>query len=291
MHTTLLGSNFAAIPTRAERLYTRQRINTALKCAGEYTMKLDNKVAIVTGASSGVGAATALKLAQENVSVVINYANSLVGAEKTASQIDAVGGRSIIVQADVSDNDQCVALVAKTIAEFGQLDILVNNAGTTTYVDHKKLDMLSDDIWASTLGTNLMGPFYMTRAALPELIKQGGGEVVMTSSIAGLTTNGSSMAYCASKAALNSMTRTLAKALGEYGVRVNAICPGLINGKWASEGWGESWPDIVAFAEGAAPLGKVSTPEDIADSLISVITGTDLMTGQIITVDGGFTIN
>ncbi len=113
----------------------------------------------------------------------------------------------------------------------------------------------------------------------------------MTSSIGGLTTNGSSMAYCASKAALNSLTRTLAKAIGEHNVRVNAICPGLINGKWASEGWGEHWQDVIAFAEGAAPLGKVSTPEDIADSIISVITGTDLMTGQIITIDGGFTIN
>ena len=253
-------------------------------------MELNSKVAIVTGSSSGVGAAAAIKLAAQNVKVMVNYANSKGGAEDTVKTILAAGGEAIAFKADVSDDLQCIALVKKTIAEFGQLDILVNNAGTTTYVEHKNLDLLSDAIWESTLGTNLMGPFYMTRAALPELMKQGGGEVVMTSSIAGLTTNGSSMAYCASKAALNSLTRTLAKAIGEHNVRVNAICPGLINGKWASEGWGEHFQDVIAFAEGAAPLGKVATPEDIADSLISVITGTDLMTGQIITVDGGFTI-
>jgi len=254
-------------------------------------VELASKVAIVTGASSGVGAATAVKLAAQNVKVVVNYASSKAGAEATVSQIEEAGGQAIKFRADVSDDLQCIALVQKTVTEYGQLDILVNNAGTTTYVEHKNLDLLSDSVWESTLGTNLLGPFYMTRAALPELIKQGGGEIVMTSSIAGLTTNGSSMAYCASKAALNSLTRTLAKAIGEHNVRVNAICPGLINGKWASEGWGDRWSDVIAFAEGASPLGKVSTPEDIADSILSVITGTDLMTGQIITIDGGFTIN
>jgi len=254
-------------------------------------MELDGKVAIVTGASSGVGAALAIKLAAQNVKVAVNYARSKEGAASTVKHIEDAGGEAFLFKADVSDDLQCIALVQKAVEQYGQLDILANNAGTTTYVEHKNLDLLSDAVWESTLGTNLMGPFYMTRAALPELIKQGGGEVVMTSSIAGLTTNGSSMAYCASKAALNSLTKTLAKAVGEHNIRVNAICPGLINGKWASEGWGERWQDIIDFATAAAPLGKVSTPEDIADSIISVITGTDLVTGQIITVDGGFSIN
>ena len=254
-------------------------------------MDVSNKVAIVTGASSGVGVETAVKLAQMGAKVVINYARSREGAEQTLTRVNEAGGQGLCVQADVSDNAQCVALVQAAVDAFGQLDILVNNAGTTTYVDHKALDLLSDEIWEGTLGTNLMGPFYMTRAALPELIKRGGGEVVMTSSIAGLTTNGSSMAYCASKAALNSLTRTLAKAVGEHNVRVNAICPGLIDGSWASEGWGESWGDVQNFVRGASPLAVIATPADIADSLISIITGTDVMTGQIITVDGGFTIN
>ena len=253
-------------------------------------MEVTNKVAIVTGSSSGVGAELAVKLAALGARVVVNYANTLAGAQETAARITDAGGEALICRADVSDEAQCVALVQKTVDAFGQVDILVNNAGTTTYVEHKQLDLLTDEVWQSTLGTNLMGPFYMTRAAVPEMAKQGGGEIVMTSSIAGLTTNGSSMAYCASKAAINSMTRTLAKALGEQNIRVNAICPGLIDGRWAQEGWGESWEAVKAMVRDQSPLSKVSTPGDVADSILSIVTGTDVMTGQIITIDAGFTI-
>ncbi len=146
-----------------------------------------DKVAIVTGASSGVGAEVAVQLAELGAKVVINYANTLSGAEETAERVATAGGEAVIQQADVSDDAQCHALVEKAVAAFGQLDILVNNAGTTTYVEHKALDQLTDEIWQSTMGTNLMGPFYMTRAAVPELARQGGGEIVMTSSVAGLT--------------------------------------------------------------------------------------------------------
>lgn len=253
-------------------------------------MDPSGKVAIVTGASSGVGSEVAVQLAERGARVVINYAHTLSGAEETAARVEAVGGEAIIQQADVSNDAECRALVARAVSEFGQLDILVNNAGTTTYVEHKALDQLSDDIWQNTLGTNLMGPFYMTRAAVPELARQGGGEVVMTSSVAGLTSYGSSLAYCCSKAALNSMTRNLAKALGEHQIRVNAVCPGLIDGRWAREGWGDAWNDIKAAVEAQAPLSVVATPADVAQSILSVITGSDLMTGQIITLDGGFTI-
>ena len=253
-------------------------------------MDVKNTVAIVTGASSGVGAETAVKLAQLGAKVAVNYVQSKAGADATVARIVALGGEAISVQADVSDNTQCVNLVKQTVARFGQLNILINNAGTTTFVDHRELDLLSDDIWQKTLSTNLMGPFYMSRAALPELIKQGGGDIVMTSSTAGLNANGSSIAYCASKAGLNSLTKTLAKAMGEHNVRVNAICPGLIDGKWSREGRGDSWQAVEAFVKQNAALGKVSTPEDIADSILSVVCGSDLLTAQIIVVDGGFAI-
>jgi 3-oxoacyl-[acyl-carrier protein] reductase len=222
--------------------------------------------------------------------VVVNYANSQQGAEETVERVERAGGRAVICQADVSDESHCRTLVQTAIDSFERLDILVNNAGTTTYVQHSELDALSDEIWQNTLGTNLMGPFYMTRAALPEMSRQGGGEIVMTSSIASQTTNGSSMAYCASKAALNSMTRCLAKAIGEHNVRVNAICPGLIDGNWAAEGWGDAWEDVKAMVRAQASLSAIATPADVADSIISAITGTDLMTGQLITLDAGFTI-
>ncbi len=149
---------------------------------------------------------------------------------------------------------------------------------------------MTPEEWDAVIQVNLSGGFYMSRAALPHMSKQGGGEIVMTSSIAGLTTHGSSIAYCASKAGLNSLTITLAKALGEHNVRVNAICPGLIDGSWGSEGWGEGWEEAKAYTESQSALGKIASPDDIAESILSVITGTDLMTGQIITVDSGFVI-
>jgi 3-oxoacyl-[acyl-carrier protein] reductase len=138
-------------------------------------MDLHNKVAIVTGSSSGVGAETAFKLASQGAKVVVNYASSKAGADATVARIVAAGKEAICFQADVSDNSQCLALVEAAVDHFGQLDILVNNAGTTSFVAHKALDLLSDDIWQSTLGINLLGPFYMSRAALPEMAKQGGG--------------------------------------------------------------------------------------------------------------------
>jgi len=253
-------------------------------------MHVNNKVAIVTGASSGVGAEAAFKLASLGARIVVNYAHSQAGAERTVARIVEAGGEASIFQADVSDNLQCVALVAAAVERYGQLDILLNNAGTTTFVEHQDLDGLTDEIWHRILTTNLQGPFYMSRAALPEMIKQGGGEIVMTSSIAGLTTHGSSLAYCASKAGLNSLTKTLAKTMGKHGVRVNAICPGLIDGEWGSEGWGDNWDTAKDFTRAETPLGQITKPGDIADGLLALITGSDLMTGQIITLDGGFTL-
>lgn len=253
-------------------------------------MNIEGKVAIVTGSSSGVGAETAIQLAALGAKVIVNYANSKAGAEATVARIKSAEGDAVYHQADVSDKASCEALVAKAVETYGQLDILVNNAGTTTFIEHSELDQLSDDIWQSTLGTNLLGPFYMSRAALPEMIKSGGGEIVMTSSIAGLTTEGSSIAYCASKAALNSMTKTLAKVMGEHNVRVNAICPGLIEGKWSIEGRGDQFQAVKDFCINHSALGKVATCADIAESLVAVIQGSDLMTGQIITIDAGYSL-
>lgn len=253
-------------------------------------MEVKGRVAVVTGSSSGVGSEVAVQLAQLGARVVINYVNTQTGAQDTLARVQAAGGEGIVVKGDVSLESDCLALVDAAVDHFGQLDILVNNAGTTTHIEHKQLDALSDEVWRRTLDTNVMGPFYMTRAAAKAMEQQGGGEVVMTSSIAGLTTNGSSIAYCCSKAALNSMTRTLAKALGEKNIRVNAICPGLIDGRWGRAGWGENWDAVKAFTLSQSPIARLTTPEDVADSILSVITGTDLMTGQLITLDSGFTI-
>ena len=252
-------------------------------------MKLNSKEALITGASSGVGAQVAIQLAQYGVSVVINYARSKNKALAVQKQIQDAGGKAIVCQADVSEDAQCVSLVNKAVEYFGKLDIVINNAGTTEFVPHRVLDDLTDDIWHKTLSTNLMGPFYVSRAAKPYLEKQG-GEIVMTSSIAGLSTHGSSIAYCASKAALNSLTKTLANALGECNIRVNAICPGLIDGEWSRLGWQENWDAAKDYTLSQSAIKRISTPCDIAQSIIALLQGSDNMTGQLITLDSGLTL-
>jgi len=257
-------------------------------------MELKNKVAIVTGSSSGVGAAVAIQLAGQGADVVVNYASSADGAAETARQIEALGGRALVVQGDVGVQADCDRLVASAVEHFGRLDILINNAGTTTFVPHAELDQLTEDIWYKTLKTNLIGAFLMSRAAVEPMIAAGGGAIVMTSSIAGLTANGSSIAYCASKAGMNSLTRTLAKSLGAHKIRVNAVCPGLIDGDWAYDTWGggsdEQWDQLKAMFEGQTPLGHVVTPNDVADAMMSLLTGSDFVTGQLVTIDSGFTL-
>lgn len=257
-------------------------------------MEIKNKVAIVTGSSSGIGAAVAIQLAGQGAKVVVNYASSAEGAAETARQIEALGGSVLVVQGDVGVQADCDRLVATAVEHFGALDILINNAGTTTFVPHTELDQLTEDIWYKTLKTNLIGAFLMSRAAVAPMKAAGGGAIVMTSSIAGLTANGSSIAYCASKAGMNSLTRTLAKSLGAHKIRVNAVCPGLIDGDWAYNTWGggsdEQWDQLKTMFEGQTPLGHVVTPNDVADAMMSLLTGSDFVTGQLVTIDSGFTL-
>ena len=177
---------------------------------------------------------------------------------------------------------------------FGQLDMRINNAGTTTFVPHDQLDALTEDIWLRTLRVNLIGAFMMSREAAPHIEAAGGGEIVMTSSIASMTANGSSIAYCASKAGMNSLTRTLAKTLGKKKIRVNAVLPGLIDGDWAFNTWGggdaEQYEGLKKVFADQTPLGHVTTPEDVADVILSIVTGSDYVTGQLVTIDSGFTL-
>lgn len=257
-------------------------------------MELQEKVAVITGSSSGVGAALAVQLAGQGVDVVVNYASNADGAEATREAVLAAGGRASVVKADVGDPAQCQALADAAVEAFGRIDILVNNAGTTTFVPHHELDQLTEDIWLRTLRVNLMGAFFMSRAAVPHLRAAGGGEIVMTSSIASISANGSSIAYCASKAGMNSLTRTLAKTLGRDNIRVNAVLPGLIDGDWAFNTWGggddSQYAGLKQTFEAQTPLGHVVSPEDVADAMFALITGSDYVTGQLVTIDAGFTL-
>jgi 3-oxoacyl-[acyl-carrier protein] reductase len=252
-------------------------------------MDVSGKAAIVTGGGTGVGRATCLMLARAGCSVLVNYSRSKDAAEDTAAQARELGVESIAVRADVSQDAECRAMVAEAERAFGRLDVLVNNAGTTKFIAHPNLEAVQASDWSEILGVNLIGPFQCTRAALPLLARDGGGEVVMTSSVAGLIGTGSSIPYCASKAALNNLTITLARVCGPN-VRVNGVAPGFIDGDWLQQGLGEHYQAVKSAMEARSPLGRVTTPETIAEAILSIITGSDLVTGHVLPVEGGMLI-
>jgi 3-oxoacyl-[acyl-carrier protein] reductase len=252
-------------------------------------MELEGRAAIVTGGGTGVGRATALALAARGCGVAVNYSRSREGAEETAAAAREQGVKAVALQADVADDDACRGLVATAVGELGRLDVLVNNAGTTVFVPHPDLEALADDDWQRVLAVNLLGPFHCARAARGALEDAGGGEIVNVSSVAGLAGVGSSIPYCASKAGLNNLTITLARALAPK-IRVNAVAPGFITGAWLAGGLGEAYDAVKKAMEARAPLGRVCDPEDVADAILSLVTGSDLVTGQIVAIDGGMLI-
>ncbi len=253
-------------------------------------MNLEGKAAIVTGAGTGVGQQTAIRLAEQGCSVLVNYQNSREGAEQTATECEKRGVKALAVRADVSQDKDCRAMVAEAEKAFDRLDVLINNAGYTKFVAHDNLDGLDPEDWQKILNVNLMGPFLCARAARSLLEAGDGGEIVMTSSVAGLVGMGSSIAYCASKAGLNNLTVTLARALAPK-IRVNAIAPGFIDGKWLKEGFGEAYENIRDAMIERTPLRRVATTESVAEGILSILMGPDLMTGHIIPHEGGALIH
>ena len=249
-------------------------------------MQVGGKAAIVTGGGTGVGRATALELARQGCDVLVNYSRSKDDAERTAADVRALGVRSVAVRADVAEDADCRSMVATAVREFGRLDVLVQSAGTTVFVPHAELDKLSVEDFQRVYAVNVIGPFQCARAAKAAIEASGGGEVVNVSSVAGVAGVGSSIPYCASKAALNNLTVTLARVLAPK-IRVNAIAPGFITGRWLQGGLGAAYEPAKKHFEGRNPLKRVSDPEDIAAAILAVITGSDLMTGQVIVVDGG----
>lgn len=252
-------------------------------------MDLDGKAAIVTGGGTGVGRATALELARRGCSVAVNYSRSAAEAEQTVAELKALGVRALPVQADVADDAACHRLVEMAVGAFGRLDVLVNNAGTTVFVPAAQLDGIRDDDWSRVLGVNLIGPFQMARAAKGAMEAAGAGAIVNVSSVAGLAGIGSSIPYCASKAALNVLTVILARTLGPK-IRVNAVAPGFITGRWLAGGLGAAYEPVKQAMEARSPLGRVCDPEDVAAVIVALIADADLVTGQILPVDGGMLI-
>ena len=240
--------------------------------------ELSGMVAIVTGSSSGIGERTAQRLSELGAKVVVNSASSVEAGRKVA---DALPGESHYVQADISDKAQCQKLLDETVAKFGGLDLLVNNAGWTTLVPHGNLDALTDEVFMKTFEVNVYGTWFLTKAAMPLLRESSDGHVVNITSVAGVRPVGSSIAYSMTKAALNQMTRLMAKSHGP--VRFNAVAPGLVETPWTKD-WASQHAGIAAIN----PIKRSATPDDCAEAVLALVRN-KYVTGEIFVVDGGLT--
>jgi 3-oxoacyl-[acyl-carrier protein] reductase len=250
-------------------------------------MNVNGKAALITGGGTGVGRATALLLARNGCHVAVNYSRSREEAEQTAADARKLGVTALAVQADVADDAAVRRMVAEVEETLGRLDVLVNNAATTRFVPHHDLEGLSASDFERIFAVNVQGPFFCTRAVQNALLRQGGGEIVNVASVAGIQAVGSSIAYCASKAALLNMTVALARTLAPK-IRVNAVAPGFITGRWLQQGLGsDAYERVKQSFQESLPLGEVCSPHDIATAIVHIITGPDVMTGQTVVVDGG----
>jgi len=253
-------------------------------------MDIQGAVAIVTGSSSvtGIGAMSARALAARGCNVVINYSSNRKGAEETAAHCAAAGAETLICQADVSNDQDCRRMTQAALDKWGRIDALVNNAATTKAIRQADLEALSGEEFLRIYSVNVVGAFQMSRAAGQVMKKAGRGAIVNISSIGAWRAAGSSIAYCASKGALNTMTISLARVLAPE-VRVNAVCPGgVIGGNWTrnilSE---EAFQRRVEAAQNSYPLHRGIMPEDVAATALWLIETADTMTGECIRMDVG----
>lgn len=248
-----------------------------------------DKVIVVTGSATGLGAAIAIGAAKGGAkAIVLNCTKSLKEAEATAAAVRAAGAEATIAQGDVGEDADC-RKIAEAASRYGRVDALVNNAGITKHVsNHADLDGLSKEDFLRIFAINSVGPFQMLRACRTLLEKSASASVLMTSSIAAVTGIGSSVAYAASKGALNTMTLSLARALAPK-IRVNAICPGYIDTRWFTEGLGQQMAaGVRENISKITPLKAASKPEDIAESALFLISDAARhITGEMLIVDAG----
>jgi 3-oxoacyl-[acyl-carrier protein] reductase len=251
-------------------------------------MKLQGKVAIVTGGSRGIGRAVAKTLAREGAKVVVNYIRASAEASRVVEEIRKAGGSAVPVMADVSQRDQAQSLVDETVKAFGRVDILVNNAGIRT--EGTVLDTTEED-WDLTMKVNLKGPFNCIQAAGRVMAKQRYGKIVNVSSISGLGgAPGGELAYCASKAGLINMTMVASLDLGQYGINVNCVAPGwtVTDMVLQAAGSKKRLRDINKVKADMASMGRVGEPQDIANVVLFLASDeSSFISGQVIVADGG----
>ncbi len=244
-------------------------------------MRLKGQVALVTGGGTGIGRGMSLAFAREGGQVAVNYSKSKDKAEETVARIAAAGGQAVALQGDVSKEADARRLVDAVVKEWGRLDILVNNAGWTKRTPHADIEALTDEVWQKTFGVNVFGAWYCIKHAIPQMQRQGRGVIINVTSVAAFHGMGSSMAYCASKAALTTLTKSLARAFGPT-IRVNNLAPGLVKTSFVD------WPPEV-YEEGrkAVSTPDLPTAEDLAEAAVFLAADAKATTGTTIFVDGG----
>ena len=247
----------------------------------------ENRVAIVTGAARGTGAAVAKRLAKSGWRVVVNYRKSGQDARDTAAACRSLGGTSLLCRADVARDSDCRRIARMTHDAWGRIDTLVNNAGTTEFNPEGDLEGLSARDFQRIYATNVIGPYQMARAVAPIMRSSGAGSIVNVSSYAGIAGFGSSIAYAASKGALNTLTLGLARALAPE-IRVNAVCPSFVETRWVTDTMAPAvYADFKARVERRAPLGEIGKPDEVAEAVLWFIEGGRLITGEVLVIDSG----
>lgn len=242
--------------------------------------------ALVTGSATGIGRAEAVALAEAGYDVAVNFSRSSGAAEETAAACEAAGAKTVVIGCDVADDAQVKAMVAEATAAFGRLDALCNNAGITSTAPFKDLDAIDLDEWDRVLAVNVRGIVQVTRACAPAL-REAKGSIVNTASIVGLRPGPQPLAYSTSKAAVVSLTKTLALALGPD-IRVNAIAPGWMEGEWMERMLGDNYDKLMERRAKMTPLKRCVTAEDVAETAVSLIRSNRFVTGEIVVIDGGF---
>lgn len=248
---------------------------------------LKGHTALITGGGSGIGLATATMLVQAGATVAINFLADDPRGPEAVKKLNASGGKAIAAPGSVGDAREVETMVKHAVDKLGRLDLLVNNAGTPggrNMIPSAKLELITEELWSTVLSTNLLGTFRCAKAAAPAL-KEARGAIVNISSIAGINSAGSSMAYGATKAGVISLTKNLARALSPE-VRVNAVAPGSVESTWPIE-WPEERRKLSAEK---ALLKRRCTPEDIAEVIVFLGVGGGMVTGQTLVVDGGLTL-
>jgi NAD(P)-dependent dehydrogenase (short-subunit alcohol dehydrogenase family) len=247
---------------------------------------LRDKVAVITGASRGIGRAIALRLSQAGAKVVVS-SRKLENAKGTADEIEATGGEALPLQAHVGRTDEVAALIARTMEAYGRIDVVVNNAATNPHFG--PLLSASEDQWDKILDTNAKGVFRVCKAVVPHMETQGGGKIINLASIAGLRPSPGMGVYSISKSAIIMLTQVLAMELGHANIQVNAIAPGVIRTRFSQMLW--QTPQIAEPILNQVPLSRFGEPEDVAGlALYLASSASDYVTGSVFVVDGGMNV-